>query len=112
MAVVANSATTFSIVGVTGLDTAIRLIDGMPQASMTNTSQLSRKYIVQVAGTHTDLTVSLVMQYGVAHIYANRQRDASIEDHRWSSAPLSTGALMPRSSCDHITLRCSLVALR
>jgi len=112
MAVVANSATTFSIVAkahAPGAKTDIQLIDGIPQAGMTTELDNSQGYVVHPAGSHTDITMSLVMHFGVAHIYVNNGRFI------WNSLPVSEGderLQIPHTDpgfcvlCDyHITVR-------
>ena len=103
-----NVASTFSVVAAWG-DTPIRLVDGVPQAGQLSTAGESRAYMTRVAGSHTDLSITLTNTYGNAHIYVRSGHPASATDKTWTSNTLATGderLLISHTDTAHFCVDC------
>ena len=90
VAVQADTAAAIYSISAQWGDTALRLSDGVPQAGIATPSS-PRYFVSKVSGTHTSLSISLVMASGDAHIYVNKGRiaTASSGGYIWSSTSAS-----------------------
>ena len=101
IAVMANDApSSFSVVA-TWADTPATLVAGMPQAGAIESENEPRYYVAHAASSTADLSITLVLAYGAAHVYVNPKTPAPTPQQSvWSSAPLtarSEGLTIPHT---------------
>ena len=105
IAVLAKTSSTFTITATWGA-TPIRLVDGVPQAGQIASAGLSRSYKTRVAGTHTDLSITLTNAWGNAHIYVQAGSEATAAHHTWTSDTQATTATTARRAASPSTVVC------